>query len=110
MTGADYSGDISASYAYAYDAVGNMAAYTETLVTDSGSETSIVNRAFNDANQLTSATDTVQGTTSYYYDNNGNMTKILPPGVNAGKRVNSFTAQPAQPAHQQQRGQWERRV
>ncbi|MCZ7670551.1 MAG: hypothetical protein M5U34_27065 [Chloroflexi bacterium] len=36
LTGADYSGDISASYAYAYDAVGNMAAYTETLVTDSG--------------------------------------------------------------------------
>ncbi len=52
LTRADYSGDISASYAYAYDAVGNMAAYTETLATDSGTETSVVNRAFNDANQL----------------------------------------------------------
>ncbi|MBE2224442.1 MAG: RHS repeat-associated core domain-containing protein, partial [Anaerolineae bacterium] len=94
LTGADYSGDISASYAYAYDAVGNMAAYTETLVTDSGTETSIVNRAFNDANQLTSATDTVLGTTSYYYDDNGNMTQILPPGVSAdeaGELLYSFS-------------------
>lgn len=84
LTGAVYSGDISASYGYAYDAVGNMAAYTETLTTDSGTETSVVNRAFNDANQLTAATDAVLGTSSYYYDNNGNMTQILPPGVTAG--------------------------
>ncbi len=85
LTGAVYSGDISASYEYAYDAVGNMEAYTETLTTDSGTETSVVNRAFNDANQLIAATNTVLGTTSYYYDNNGNMTQILPPGVTAGE-------------------------
>ncbi|MCZ7670520.1 MAG: hypothetical protein M5U34_26900 [Chloroflexi bacterium] len=69
-----------------------MEAYTETLTTDSGTETSVVNRAFNDANQLIAATNTVLGTTSYYYDDNGNMTQILPPGVSAGKQENCFTA------------------
>ncbi|VAW32536.1 hypothetical protein MNBD_CHLOROFLEXI01-522, partial [hydrothermal vent metagenome] len=66
LTSATYTGDITATYSYVYDAVGNMSAYTETV----GTETSSVNRIFDDANQLLVATDTVSGTTSFYYDGN----------------------------------------
>lgn len=77
---ADYSGNITASYLYAYDEVGNMTAYTETV----GAELVRVTRSFDDANQLETSTmlDGPQlGTTSYYYDDNGNLNQILPPGV-----------------------------
>ncbi|MCP4356808.1 MAG: RHS repeat-associated core domain-containing protein, partial [Chloroflexi bacterium] len=64
-------------YAYVYDAVGNMEAYTETV----GTDTAIVTRQFDDANQLLISTDVLSGTTSFYYDGNGSLTQILPPGV-----------------------------
>jgi RHS repeat-associated protein/uncharacterized repeat protein (TIGR01451 family) len=76
LTGATYTGAITASFSYAYDAVGNMLAYTETV----GLETRQVTRYFNDANQLQVSFDDVDGTTSFYYDGNGNLVWILPPG------------------------------
>ena len=57
-----------------------MTAYTETVGTDTAS----VVRVFDDANQLLTSTDTEEGTTSFYYDNNGSLTQILPPGVGGG--------------------------
>ena len=77
---ADYSGNITANYLYTYDEVGSMVAYTETV----GAELARVTRSFDDANQLQTSTmlDGPQlGTTSYYYDNNGNLSQILPPDV-----------------------------
>ena len=81
LTNATYTGDITATYSYVYDAVGNMSAYTETV----GTESSTVNRTFDDANQLLVSTDTELGTTSFYYDGNGNLVQILPPGVSLGE-------------------------
>jgi RHS repeat-associated protein len=77
LTGAVYTGAITATYAYVYDAAGNMTAYTETV----GMTTTAVGRTFNAANQLVTSTDTELGTTSFYYDANGNLVEILPPGV-----------------------------
>ncbi|HIE54065.1 MAG TPA: hypothetical protein EYP90_02595, partial [Chromatiaceae bacterium] len=54
--------NITATYEYAYYAVGSMTAYTETVA----SQTTIVNRSFNAANQLVTATDAADGTTNYY--------------------------------------------
>jgi YD repeat-containing protein len=81
LTGADYSGDMTAGYSYVYDAVGNMTAYTETIRAESSS----AGRVFNAANQLLVSIDSETGTTSFYYDNNGNLVQILPPGVNPGE-------------------------
>ena len=80
LTAANYTGAITATYGYAYDAVGNMTAYTETV----GAETTSVSRTFDPANRLQTALDASTGTTSYAYDNNGNLVQILPPGVNPG--------------------------
>ena len=77
LTGADYTGGLTATYRYVYDAVGNMPAYTETVGTDTAS----VVRTFNTANQLVTSSDTEIGTTSFYYDASGNLVQILPPGV-----------------------------
>jgi len=77
LTGASHTGGITAAYSYAYDAVGNMTAYTETT----GAETSSVNRAFDGANRLLVSTDSALGTTSFYYDGNGNLVEIMPPGA-----------------------------
>jgi RHS repeat-associated protein len=74
LTEAAYTGAISATYQYHYDAVGNMDAYTETITS-----TTSVERFFNDANQLTTSVD-ASGTTTYTYDLNGNLTTISPPG------------------------------
>ena len=66
-----------------------MTAYTETI----GTETSSASRTFNAANQLLVSIDSEAGTTSFYYDNHGNLTQILPPGVNpgeAGEQLYSF--------------------
>ena len=83
LTEADYSGTISATYRYQYDVVGNMKAYTETVSTGSGqtleTDTTRVTRYFDDANRLMTATDFNLGSTSYTYDNNGNLTLIVPP-------------------------------
>jgi RHS repeat-associated protein len=82
LTGADYTGHISATYRYQYDPVGNMKAYTETHSTGSGqaANTTRVTRYFDDANRLMTATDFDLGSSSYTYDNNGNLTLIVPPG------------------------------
>lgn len=76
LTAADYSGAITAAYRYTYDPVGNMTAYTETI----GAETTRVMRTFDKANRLQTAFDYDDGTTSYLYDDNGNLTRIMPPG------------------------------
>ena len=53
-----------------------MTAYTETVAGD----TVIVNRTFNEANQLLVSNDIYGlGTTSFIYDNNGNLIEIRPP-------------------------------
>lgn len=77
LQSAVYSGTITATYLYAYDAVGNMTAYTETV----GVDTVRVQRYFDDANRLQASFDLAVGTTSYLYDNNGNLVEILPPGT-----------------------------
>ncbi|HIE55425.1 MAG TPA: hypothetical protein EYP90_09640, partial [Chromatiaceae bacterium] len=48
LTKATCSGDANVSYAYVYDAVGNMTAFTETV----GISPPIATRSFNAANQL----------------------------------------------------------
>ncbi|MCP4360989.1 MAG: hypothetical protein GY796_23530, partial [Chloroflexi bacterium] len=80
LTHAAYTGDISATFAYAYDPVGNMKAYTQTVTGTVGVTTTQVTRTFDDANRLQTSFDYTQGTTSYLYDNNGNLTLLMPPG------------------------------
>ena len=80
LTEAAYTGAISATYQYHYDAVGNMDAYTETITS-----TTSVERFFNDANQLTTSVD-ASGTTTYTYDLKGNLTTIDPPGASGTVR------------------------
>ena len=82
LTSATYSGDISATFKYTYDPVGNMTAYTETLETAAGEiDTRRVTRHFNDANEMIASTDSEVGTTGYGYDLNGNLTAIMPPSL-----------------------------
>jgi RHS repeat-associated protein len=83
LTDADYTGDLSASYSYTYDAVGNMTAYVETV----GTVTSSVGRTFNAANQLVTSTDTELGTSSFTYDANGNLTQLIKPGTPPAGRL-----------------------
>lgn len=75
LTEAVYSGGIAAAYQYQYDAVGNMTAFTETV----SITTTRVIRYFDDANRLQASFDYDQGTTSYFYDNNGNLILVIPP-------------------------------
>jgi RHS repeat-associated protein len=77
LTEAVYTDAITATYSYVYDAVGNMMAYTETV----GTATSSASRTFDPANRLQTAFDSEQGTSSYYFDNAGNLVEILPPGA-----------------------------
>jgi YD repeat-containing protein len=75
-----YTGAISATYGYDYDKVGNMIAYTETITS-----TTVVTRFFDDANRLEiSVQDGI--TTTYTYDDNGNLTLIDPPGASGTTR------------------------
>ncbi|MCL4872180.1 MAG: hypothetical protein KJ063_24745 [Anaerolineae bacterium] len=76
LTSAVYSGNLTAEYIYAYDLVGNMVAYTETI----GTTTITATRTFNAANQLQTSTD-LEGTTDYVYDANGNLTGINLPDI-----------------------------
>ena len=81
LTEASYTGDLEGLYQYAYDPVGNMKAYTETVSTGFEASTPTrVTRYFDDANRLLTATDFDLGSTSYTYDNNGNLTLIVPSG------------------------------
>jgi len=69
-----YSGDIEATYAYNYDAVGNMTAYTDTV----DASITAVSRAFDVANRLQSSTDTGSGeNTTFTYDDNGNLIRQI---------------------------------
>src|SRR5690606_2206220 len=79
LTGATYSGAIMATFTYDYDPVSNMTAYTETV----GTESTRVIRTFDAANRLQTALDLDEGTTSYHYDGNGNLTVVYPPGSDA---------------------------
>jgi hypothetical protein len=63
-----YTGDITATYSYVYDSVGNTTACTDTV----GVHTTIVNRTFDAANRLQTALDSELGTSSYYFDVAGN--------------------------------------
>jgi RHS repeat-associated protein len=81
LTGAVYTVAITATYVYTYDAVGNMSEYVETIAED----TSSVNRTFNPANQLITATNGIS-TTSYLYDDNGNLVEIDGAGTNGDLR------------------------
>jgi YD repeat-containing protein len=71
VTGAAYTGAITATFTYLYDVVGNMTAYTETI----GTETTNVVRAFDAANRLETSDDG-RGETSYTYDENGNLKAV----------------------------------
>ena len=62
LTGADYTGAIRATYAYVYDSVGNMTAFTETV----GAETTHVSRTFDAANRLQTALDLDEGTRAIF--------------------------------------------
>jgi YD repeat-containing protein len=71
LTGAAYTGAITATFAYLYDAVGNMTAYTETI----GTETTSVVRKFDAANRLETSDDG-RGETRCTYDGNGNLKAV----------------------------------
>ena len=86
LTEAAYTGSITATYAYDYDAVGNMTAYTETV----DAQTTSVSRTFDAANRLQTALDPAAGTTSYVYDANGNLTVVYPPGADAQNPVGAL--------------------
>jgi len=75
LTTAVYAGNITATFRYAYDPVGNMTAYTQTV----GVDMTRVGRTFDNANRPQTSFDYTPGTTSYLYDNNGNLTLIIPP-------------------------------
>ncbi|MEM9773651.1 MAG: RHS repeat-associated core domain-containing protein [Chloroflexota bacterium] len=74
LTDAVYTGNITATYAYEYDEVGNMQAYTDTVDAVTATHT----RVFNAMNQMTSETQVEVGTKTITYDDNGNMVRIDP--------------------------------
>jgi RHS repeat-associated protein len=68
LTEATYSGDITATYSYIYDEVGNITAYTETI----DGQTTAVTRTFDAGNRL-EISYSGGVTTTYGYDDNGNL-------------------------------------
>ncbi len=71
LTETVYTGSITATYSYVYDAVGNMTAYTDTV----GVQTVVFTRTFNGANQLISSQSSDSPTAdNFSYDDNGNLT------------------------------------
>ena len=75
LTDATYAGDTAATYSYHYDTVGNMTALTETV----GTISKRLLRYYDDANRLEVENELDIGSSSYLYDNNGNLTLIIPP-------------------------------
>ena len=75
LTDAAYTGTVSATYRYDYDAVGNMTAVTSTV----GATTTEVTRYFNGDNELINEIEATAGTTTYLYDDNGNVTLEMAP-------------------------------
>jgi YD repeat-containing protein len=63
-----------------------MTAYTETV----DAQTTRVTRTFDGANRLQTSFDTAAGTTSYYYDYNGNLEEVLPPGATGANPVGAL--------------------
>jgi RHS repeat-associated protein len=53
-------------------------------------QTTSVTRSFDAANRLQTSTDTAVGTTSYVYDNNGNLTTVYPPGSDVSNPVGAL--------------------
>jgi YD repeat-containing protein len=82
LTDAAYTGDITATFAYDYDPVGNMTAFTETVE----AQTTSVSRTFDAANRLEYAVDAT-GTTTYTFDANGNLIELLLPGATGANPV-----------------------
>ncbi|HSH05122.1 MAG TPA: RHS repeat-associated core domain-containing protein, partial [Anaerolineae bacterium] len=85
VVGAVYTGSVDAEFDYLYDAVGNLTVYTETITS-----TQVTTRTVNERNQLVL---TNQGgvTTSYSYDQNGNLTNIRPAGiVTSGAKIYGY--------------------
>ncbi|MBK8986839.1 MAG: hypothetical protein IPM39_12325 [Chloroflexi bacterium] len=74
LVNAAYSGHVSASYSYTYDEAGNMTAYTEQV----NGQTTSVSRTFNPVNRLVTSNDGAT-TTTYSYDDNGNLLTITTP-------------------------------
>jgi RHS repeat-associated protein len=77
LAGAVYTGAITGTYSYAYDAVGNRSAYTRTITS-----TQVTTYTYNAANQLVTARLNTSPDTWYYeYDGNGNQTRQVPNGL-----------------------------
>ncbi len=74
LTSANVSGDLTASYSYAYDVLGNRMAYTAALT-----NTVVTTYTYDAANRLETAAADDTGVVWYYvYDNNGNRLQQLP--------------------------------
>jgi YD repeat-containing protein len=81
MTEADYS--TGESFAYAYDAMGNQTAITETLDL---TNTVVTTYTYNQANQLVTARADDDGITWHYtHDAKGNLTRQTPGGTTAAE-------------------------
>lgn len=76
LSDAVYTGAITATFAYDYDPVGNMTAFTETVDV----QTTSITRSFDGANRLEYSVN-ASGTTTYTYNANGNLVQLLPPGA-----------------------------
>lgn len=87
LAGAVYTGGITATYSYVYDAVGNRTAYTATITT-----TQVTTYTYNAANQLTTAKASNSPDTWYYeYDGNGNQVRQVPNGLTPANGETRYT-------------------
>ena len=75
LTDAAYTGDVNATYQYAYDAVGNMISYTNSV----NSEITRMLRTFDSGNMLLNTIENDTTITGYGYDGNGNLRFIDTP-------------------------------
>jgi len=68
LSEADYSGAYTATYGYAYDAVGNRTAYTTTIT-----GTTVITYQYDAANRLVESVEVGGDTTTYEWDNAGRL-------------------------------------